>query len=563
MADGATSASEGGAGVGGGGGGGAAQGFSATEIILSEVVAEAEAAVAAARQCARSLRLAELEAAGQAGLALHVFACLTCAAEARRGPVGVCEACALACHVTHEVVDVGLRHDWLCDCRTPGRCAVACVAVAAGEAAAGEAAAGEAAAEAEPPAAAASSSAPAPRPNVYGHNFEGRFCECDRPYAAAVDTLTQCLCCAEWLHPAHIPGWLPGGDAGRVVCRRCVAARPFLTPFAVRGDRGRCSGGAAEAALQPWRVCLTCTEGADDGRGVCMACADTCHAGHVLGRPRVSEFFCDCAELCKACTLTAPAAAEAPAAPAAAAAAALQPTAAAAAAEELAAPAPAPAPASPETLTTAPPSPATVALAPRWCAAQAAAAADLSAGEVVPDVAIFIDDIEALIAHLCPCAACMNVYAAAGVASWFFAMPDWLPIAAPAAPAAGAGGAAPAAHASEVITALRQRGAAEAAASRSPASTAALSRLTELAPLLPAGFKTSFEQGITALGSLPTAEQVTALQGYNDMSTSVMRWLESHSASGRATVTAEDVRAFFASLDSERRVRRRYNDGDE
>jgi hypothetical protein len=76
MAD-AASASD----AGGGGGGGSAA-YSATEIILAEVVAEAEAAVAASRQCARSLRLPELEAAGQAGLALHVFSCLTCAAEA-------------------------------------------------------------------------------------------------------------------------------------------------------------------------------------------------------------------------------------------------------------------------------------------------------------------------------------------------------------------------------------------------------------------------------------------------------------------------------------------------
>lgn len=183
------------------GAGGPSSTLSASEIILAEVLQEAEAAVAASRLCARTLRVPELEAAGQSGLMLHVFSCVTCAAEAGAGAVGVCEACALSCHIEHELVDVGVRTDWLCDCATP-RSSVACAAGGGDGARAGE------------------------RANAYGHNFEGRFCSCDRPYDAATDTLTQCLACGEWWHPAHTPGWLPGGDGGRIVCRRCVAARP-------------------------------------------------------------------------------------------------------------------------------------------------------------------------------------------------------------------------------------------------------------------------------------------------------------------------------------------------
>ena len=71
--------------------------------------------------------------------------------------------------------------------------------------------------------------------------------------------------------------------------------------------------------------------------------------------------------------------------------------------------------------------------------------------------------------------------------------------------------------------------------------------------------KTSFEAGISALCALPPAQQIDSLHGYNEMSSNVMSWLSSIAESGR-TVTADDVRAFFAGLDGERRVRRRYGD---
>lgn len=75
-----------------------------------------------------------------------------------------------------------------------------------------------------------------------------------------------------------------------IVCAACVARLPFLHQFA-QADLQACSscdGGGA--SFQPWVACLTCTDGADDGRGVCLACAALCHAGHVLTKPRIMEF---------------------------------------------------------------------------------------------------------------------------------------------------------------------------------------------------------------------------------------------------------------------------------
>ena len=43
---------------------------------------------------------------------------------------------------------------------------------------------------------------------------------------------------------------------------------------------------------QQWRQCLTCNP--TPGMGVCMVCAEVCHAGHNLGPIMRTTFFCDC-----------------------------------------------------------------------------------------------------------------------------------------------------------------------------------------------------------------------------------------------------------------------------
>jgi hypothetical protein len=560
------------------------------EYVLRETLDELEAAVRAARPCTYS-HVSPLAARfDKPGFTQPIFSCRTCAANNGGAPVGVCEPCMLSCHTEHEVVEVGDRHGFRCDCPTV-RSAVSCIA---GKPAAQAAAGATGGADDRAPAGAAGGAGaagavlPANDGNAYGHNFEDRWCSCDRAYDEGRDTMYQCGACNEWFHDFHIPGVLPGSFAiDTHMCASCVARLPFLRAFA-QYRRGVCSRrvtraapasaskpglGSASAAsaghgtpqsattasvspgtaasgsrseahvpgsglstrsdgdgelpastmLQPWVACLTCTQGADDGRGVCMACAAACHADHVLGEPRITEFVCDCAELSAAaggCRCSQPTlAAAAPAAPAVRTC--LLPSAAAAT------------PIKP---------PAVGAVAPTygggdaglrtWCAAIPVVDASLA---VVPKAAIFLNDEADLLMQLCRCDACMATYAAAGVLGWLEAeeeagdAADPLPdLAAAAPPAGGAGGAA---------SASSGFGAAQ------------------LPVNVPPGFRTSYECAWEEFLKLPQTTQVDLLHGYNDLSGEFLEYLRGFAGTG-AVVTEAHVRSFFTNFLTSHRDKR-------
>lgn len=177
--------------------------YSASEIIAQEEALEFAAAAAASARCTYALAT-PAASVGVLGTTGPVFSCRTCAASAGR-PVGVCEACTLNCHTDHDIVEVGSRNHHRCDCPTLTHHECACA-----------------------PAGAPSSCAPPAASNMYGHNFEDRFCVCDRAYDAAADTMHQCVACGEWFHDHHVLGMIPGGivDVEALVCARCVAALP-------------------------------------------------------------------------------------------------------------------------------------------------------------------------------------------------------------------------------------------------------------------------------------------------------------------------------------------------
>jgi hypothetical protein len=202
--------------------------YSASEIIAQEEAMERAAASAATARCSYARATPAAAVAQILGTTGPVFSCRTCAATAGR-PVGVCEACTLNCHVEHDVVEVGSRNHHRCDCPTLDGHECACA-----------------------PAGAPTSGAPSAASNMYGHNFDDRFCACDRAYDASADTMHQCVACNEWFHDHHIFGMIPGGvvDIEALVCTRCVAALPFLRTFA-RFTPGACAnvvGGVAPGA---------------------------------------------------------------------------------------------------------------------------------------------------------------------------------------------------------------------------------------------------------------------------------------------------------------------------
>ena len=92
-----------------------------------------------------------------------IFACLTCFKKTGKH-AGICRPCSIRCHADHDLVELGRKYV-KCDCGNQGRLGgVECQMVAG--------------VRHDNP------------HNRYNHNFEGRFCSCDRPYAAS-ETMYQ------------------------------------------------------------------------------------------------------------------------------------------------------------------------------------------------------------------------------------------------------------------------------------------------------------------------------------------------------------------------------------
>ncbi|KIY46539.1 hypothetical protein FISHEDRAFT_66441 [Fistulina hepatica ATCC 64428] len=107
---------------------------------------------------------------GRGHIRQAVYLCLTCP-EAR----GLCAACSIACHPDHEQIELFPKRKFRCDCPTSA-IAHACTLHTILEDENTE--------------------------NLYGQNFEGKFCRCGREYDAKTEkeTMIQCLSCEDWFH---------------------------------------------------------------------------------------------------------------------------------------------------------------------------------------------------------------------------------------------------------------------------------------------------------------------------------------------------------------------------
>ena len=85
------------------------------------------------------------------------------------------------------------------------------------------------------------------------------------------------------------------------VSERLIAAKGIavheaysLAPFSQFATCPHCTFSLTKDkhAPQPWRRCFTCN--LTGQKGVCLRCAERCHAGHDLSEERYSNFFCDC-----------------------------------------------------------------------------------------------------------------------------------------------------------------------------------------------------------------------------------------------------------------------------
>ncbi|KAG9026356.1 hypothetical protein FRB95_008920 [Tulasnella sp. JGI-2019a] len=106
-----------------------------------------------------------------------IYLCKTCKGPDGRMGKGICSACSISCHADHEQLELFPKRGFRCDCPTtaiPINCTL------------------HVGRKAEPP----------NDENVYGQNFQGRFCRCGRDYDPKTEPeiMAQCLACEDWYH---------------------------------------------------------------------------------------------------------------------------------------------------------------------------------------------------------------------------------------------------------------------------------------------------------------------------------------------------------------------------
>ncbi|KAJ1975057.1 hypothetical protein H4R35_003324 [Dimargaris xerosporica] len=117
---------------------------------------------------------------------------------------GICYSCSIACHASHEVIELFNKRHFRCDCGSrrmaPSQCSLE------------------------------------PKPtitndgNQYSHNFIGRYCWCDQLYDPSVEdrVMFQCAVCCDWFHDTCIGQLPPGSEFDEFICDRCTTAYPIL-----------------------------------------------------------------------------------------------------------------------------------------------------------------------------------------------------------------------------------------------------------------------------------------------------------------------------------------------
>ncbi|KAK7436687.1 hypothetical protein VKT23_018942 [Stygiomarasmius scandens] len=224
-----------------------------------------------------------------------IYLCLTCP-EAR----GICSACSVACHTDHEQIELFPKRNFRCDCPTQG-VAHPCILHATLE--------------------------PVNESNMYGQNFKGLFCRCNRTYDANKEreAMIQCLACEDWFHESccnlrerpssreSSPEWkdrnepnqendddalstisssgLPPpligpSDYDAFICSHCVSKNAVLQRWAGTPD---CLMVIRDTSSSPWRVLRSDEEEKDIDvtAGVKRPCSPSSDSVHSK-RPRLS-----------------------------------------------------------------------------------------------------------------------------------------------------------------------------------------------------------------------------------------------------------------------------------
>ncbi|XP_004225746.2 putative E3 ubiquitin-protein ligase UBR7 [Ciona intestinalis] len=138
-----------------------------------------------------------------------IYACSTCGTGDEEA--GICLACSLECHNSHELYELYTKRNFRCDCGNSKYQGFKCNLV--------------------PDKAATNEQ------NVYGQNFKGLYCTCNRPYPDdeddVDDEMIQCVVCEDWFHTRHLgeTKFTPGLEYSEMVCFECTKRCTFLHKY--------------------------------------------------------------------------------------------------------------------------------------------------------------------------------------------------------------------------------------------------------------------------------------------------------------------------------------------
>ena len=146
-----------------------------------------------------------------------VFSCITCSDknETKTGlyPGGICLACSLKCHATHEVEELYTKRDFRCDCGNKSKfghlgCILDKCLLQPNK----------------------SDSNPL---NVYSDNFKSLYCVCKKVYDGDSEMI-QCVLCEDWFHIGHC-GVESTEHIDEFVCQSCMSRNPILYNYVDAG----------------------------------------------------------------------------------------------------------------------------------------------------------------------------------------------------------------------------------------------------------------------------------------------------------------------------------------
>ena len=174
------------------------------------------------------------------------FVCRTCRLASAGGAVApapwaglVCAACHDACHSEHDTLELWNKRDLVCQC-DPARCELSD---------ANDELENERMAEAW-----------AARRDQ--HNWDNRYCRCDREYTGAEDgDMYQCDVCQDWFHERCLDAsaWRDAPPQALLVCRDCLRREPRLHGLV------RAASGEGQEVSAPCVGCVAAANGLAGG----------------------------------------------------------------------------------------------------------------------------------------------------------------------------------------------------------------------------------------------------------------------------------------------------------